>query len=776
MARCLLIQSGLPSSFWAEVISTANYIRNRCPTKSLNRRIPHEAWTGKTPNVHHMREFGCKVYCLDKVPNKGKFEERARKGIMLGVSDPPVPAGDGSGRAGSPRQLSNYRPVSVVGDQAQTPAKATGSKNDKDTEDPFKPRTKVTLRNPERFPARERSHSLSEIALKLNKEISIISLFECEEDSPKQAGKRKRVNETQDPDTSRKDSVDTEVEDLADKIKKINAMAKATMIPEDLKKAIADTTRALNRLQVANKNRNKGVKEVLVDKTNEEESRKTELKVCPKCGTGMEKIDAGTQTYSNKDINEDILVDQIRSCKDPNTFAELANLTWPEKAFQRTCVEKGKIEDIGKEWDLVIVSEEDFENLRNKKIIENPHEYEAIKKQEAKPGEMAYLNRTLLIPNKNGTMDRWERFLCQLEIGPPKEEKMKEDRATNQEVSEEMLVQFEETKDATQEEYINKTIKRLRIMTDTYNRRKIAIFIEDKTTLDKTRKTIEFIYKDANIMFKIFSKKEEEKPKKKNKWNYNKENEESIVISDSNKSYAETLKVLQEKIDVDKEKIKVTGVRSNKKGDLMISIRGDSADANRFRQIVSEKVEGCKANVNRRKGSKKVLHLKDLDKNTTTKDIERAIRDNVPKGNNEPIEIKALRPAYGERQNVTIITSEEMAKEMEKMGKIKIRWSECRIVVREEIIRCFKCWGFNHLAKDCDGKDLSKACRKCTKNGHSAEQCTEPARCALCDTEGHTTGSTRCAKYRTAYREAKKKRTKGDSGNKDGPTNNNKGQ
>lgn len=31
MARCLLIQSGLPSSFWAEAVSTANYIRNRCP-------------------------------------------------------------------------------------------------------------------------------------------------------------------------------------------------------------------------------------------------------------------------------------------------------------------------------------------------------------------------------------------------------------------------------------------------------------------------------------------------------------------------------------------------------------------------------------------------------------------------------------------------------------------------------------------------------------------------------------------------------------------------
>jgi transposase InsO family protein len=41
MARCLLIESGLPSSFWAEAVNTANYLRNRCPSKSLNGKIPY---------------------------------------------------------------------------------------------------------------------------------------------------------------------------------------------------------------------------------------------------------------------------------------------------------------------------------------------------------------------------------------------------------------------------------------------------------------------------------------------------------------------------------------------------------------------------------------------------------------------------------------------------------------------------------------------------------------------------------------------------------------
>jgi len=38
-ARCLLGQSGLLTSFWAEAVNMANYIRNRCITKALNGRL-----------------------------------------------------------------------------------------------------------------------------------------------------------------------------------------------------------------------------------------------------------------------------------------------------------------------------------------------------------------------------------------------------------------------------------------------------------------------------------------------------------------------------------------------------------------------------------------------------------------------------------------------------------------------------------------------------------------------------------------------------------------
>jgi len=86
-ARCMMIQSKLPPSFWAEAIATANYIRNRCITKSLDSGTPFEKWTGRRPNIHHLQKFGCKAFILNKSPNKGKFEARGLEGIFVGYSE-----------------------------------------------------------------------------------------------------------------------------------------------------------------------------------------------------------------------------------------------------------------------------------------------------------------------------------------------------------------------------------------------------------------------------------------------------------------------------------------------------------------------------------------------------------------------------------------------------------------------------------------------------------------------------------------------------------------
>ena len=61
----LLIDSRLPLKFWAEAMDTANYLRNRLPTKSqMGEMIPKEAWTEKKQDVSHVKIFGSVVSVL----------------------------------------------------------------------------------------------------------------------------------------------------------------------------------------------------------------------------------------------------------------------------------------------------------------------------------------------------------------------------------------------------------------------------------------------------------------------------------------------------------------------------------------------------------------------------------------------------------------------------------------------------------------------------------------------------------------------------------------
>nr|GEV34387.1 tetratricopeptide-like helical [Tanacetum cinerariifolium] len=44
--RCLLIQSGLPKTFWAEATCTSTYLINRSPSTAIEKKTPMEMWSG----------------------------------------------------------------------------------------------------------------------------------------------------------------------------------------------------------------------------------------------------------------------------------------------------------------------------------------------------------------------------------------------------------------------------------------------------------------------------------------------------------------------------------------------------------------------------------------------------------------------------------------------------------------------------------------------------------------------------------------------------------
>jgi transposase InsO family protein len=86
VARCLLIEAKFPEMLWAEMINTATYLRNRCPTRINNAKTPQELWTKIKPTVSHLRIIGSRVFARNNKPNKGKFSPRSEEYVMIGYS------------------------------------------------------------------------------------------------------------------------------------------------------------------------------------------------------------------------------------------------------------------------------------------------------------------------------------------------------------------------------------------------------------------------------------------------------------------------------------------------------------------------------------------------------------------------------------------------------------------------------------------------------------------------------------------------------------------
>jgi hypothetical protein len=84
MARSMMKAKGLPGVFWGEAVNTAVYILNRSPTRSLNEKMPYEAWHGERPVVSYFRTFGCVVHVKNTKPNLKKLEDRSTPMIFVG--------------------------------------------------------------------------------------------------------------------------------------------------------------------------------------------------------------------------------------------------------------------------------------------------------------------------------------------------------------------------------------------------------------------------------------------------------------------------------------------------------------------------------------------------------------------------------------------------------------------------------------------------------------------------------------------------------------------
>nr|GEW17084.1 reverse transcriptase domain-containing protein [Tanacetum cinerariifolium] len=84
VARTMLADSLLPTTFWAEAVNTACYVQNRVLVTKSHNKTPYELLIGRSPNLEFMRPFGYHVTILNTLNHLGKFDGKADEGFLVG--------------------------------------------------------------------------------------------------------------------------------------------------------------------------------------------------------------------------------------------------------------------------------------------------------------------------------------------------------------------------------------------------------------------------------------------------------------------------------------------------------------------------------------------------------------------------------------------------------------------------------------------------------------------------------------------------------------------
>lgn len=87
-SRSIFLSARFPRHLRTEAVRTANYVRNRCGTRSLNLSSPYEALTGQKPDVSHFRVIGSTAFIfIPKELRGGKLQPTNYRAILVGYDE-----------------------------------------------------------------------------------------------------------------------------------------------------------------------------------------------------------------------------------------------------------------------------------------------------------------------------------------------------------------------------------------------------------------------------------------------------------------------------------------------------------------------------------------------------------------------------------------------------------------------------------------------------------------------------------------------------------------
>ena len=82
--KTMIQEQDLPMNLWDEATRKTVYVQNRLSHSALESKTPEEMYTGKKPELSHLKIFGCPVYVHIPKEKRTKLDLSGKKGIFVG--------------------------------------------------------------------------------------------------------------------------------------------------------------------------------------------------------------------------------------------------------------------------------------------------------------------------------------------------------------------------------------------------------------------------------------------------------------------------------------------------------------------------------------------------------------------------------------------------------------------------------------------------------------------------------------------------------------------
>lgn len=401
---------------------------------------------------------------------------------------------------------------------------------------------------------------------------------------------------------------------------------------------------------------------------------------------------------------------------------------WPDQAYRRTVVVEGGVNT--EEGNVAILI--DPKTAKEDKRIKHLEE--------------TFIGLTQLAENNEGGIDY---VICTSLTQSSRKEETENKRVA-------YLVPHVQEEEESKEKLFEK-MRNLKKELLGHNVGSVRIVPTKSTDIRVLRRVTEYVCTETKISVQIYVPKDMTpratlpKPKSKPR------KEASVVtVKSEGKTYADLLKTLKSKVDIEKIDVNIQRMRKNAKGDLVLTVDGGVEKASCLQKEIS-KIGRCE--VSSRKRFRTSIFILGMDESITKDEVREAIIRDTGAGVLAE-DIKRVTKGRYDLQTALVDLPEETASKLLAAKHIRIGWSNCAIREKVNLTRCYRCLEFGHRARECKSeKNRMEDCLNCGASGHKSNECKNSPSCIICGVEGHRADSIRCPQYKAEIEKLRRARS-----------------